>query len=149
MTYRRDSAQELDLDFENQCEIIYIPVKKISKVYKYCSLVLFLVFVAVFSSCSSAATCLEYYYTSDNTEPTRNHVIYYADFLELSTCTESVIITPQEYARFELYEQQNGALVQITAESSTVAFTFGMTAYLIFWFIGFKGRMARKAISQV
>jgi hypothetical protein len=149
MTYKRDLPQELNIDADHHWKISYLPLKKTSLVYKKCFLVLLLVFIAVYSSDSSAANCLEYYYTSNNVEPERNVVVYYADFLDLSTCTESVIVTPQEYARFELYEQQNGALFQVTAESSTVAFTFGMTTYLIFWFIGFKGRMARKAISQV
>ena len=47
------------------------------------------------------------------------------------------------------YELGVGTANLINAGDATIAFTFGMSAYLLFWFVGFKGRLGRQAVKAV
>jgi hypothetical protein len=94
MTYRRDSVQELDLDFESHWKITYTPVKKVSTVYKNCSLVLFLVFVVVFSFDSNANQCgVAGSAWNSNGETLQTYTLN-----NDSPCLDTVLITGVEYA---------------------------------------------------
>ena len=108
-----------------------------------------LLILILFNFDSSAAQCLKFSSTFTNESSGQAYVVHFADQYQVSDCPFDGLLTSQELARFNLYEEQNGALSEITAENSTIAFTFGMSGYLLFWFIGYKGRMAKQAIKAV
>lgn len=47
------------------------------------------------------------------------------------------------------YEIGIGDYEVINAADATTAFTFGLSAYLVFWFVGYKARMAKQAVRLV
>ena len=79
-----------------------------------------------------------------------NGIIYRTYSMNSETdCSNVAILSSAEYARLKVFEEQNSQFTAITGEMASASFMFGMTGYLIFWFIGFKGRMARKLVKQI
>jgi len=78
-------------------------------------------------------------------------VVYTDSVYTAENCFEQangfVTLSSAEYALLKQLEEQMNDVSIINAEDATIAFTFGMSGYLIFWFVGYKGRMARRAIS--
>jgi len=118
-------------------------------VYKKPLFLLFLLLFVFVSYDLTAAECREFYYTSTNGGNQRNYDVYYSDVLPLESCTESVVMTGVEYARLKVLDDQNNQVNLITAEMATTSFMFGLSSYLIFWFIGYKGRMGRQLVKQI
>ena len=102
----------------------------------------------LFSEVSNAATCYEFGYSTTNSETGRIYQVYYDDGLPLSGCTFDVVLTTQEYARFELLEQQNSETVTITSLDIAESFTWGFGTYIGFWFLGFVIKNARMVIRK-
>jgi len=100
---------------------------------------------------SEAAECQELFYTGFSGAD-RPYKAYYTDstYLDDECFNQSsgfVVVNSTEYALLKQLEEQMNDVSIINAEDATIAFTFGMSGYLIFWFVGYKGRMARRAIS--
>ena len=117
--------------------------------YRNPSFFLFVLLFVFVSYDLTAAECREFYYTSTNGGNQRNYDVYYSDALPLDTCAESVVLTGVEYARLKVLDEQNNQVNLITAEMATTSFMFGLSSYLIFWFIGYKGRMGRQLVKQI
>lgn len=108
-----------------------------------------ILFFLLFSELSNAASCYTYGYSTTNAQTGRVYQVYYDDNLNVDNCNEEVVLTAIEYARYKLLDEQNGDIEPITATNVMAAFTFGFSAYAMFWFVGFKGRLARQAIRSV
>jgi len=100
-----------------------------------------------YSFSSSAAECIDFDRVVER--DTGDYSIYYHSALTAESCTGQVVMNSSEYAILKLYEEQNTQFTAITGEMASASFMFGMTGYLVFWFIGFKGRMARKLVKQI
>lgn len=115
------------------------------------AVLLFICFIGLLalltSTNASAATCKQFSHSA--TDNSVSYDVYYSQPLTLETCNESVVLTASEYAVFKVYEEQVVTGVEITAGDASIAFTFGLSAYLTFWFIGYKTRMAKQAVKLV
>lgn len=75
---------------------------------------------------------------------------FYTDGLpSLEECSDYVVLSAVEYAVINGKAEQLDSVEEITAENVAGAFAFGASTYAIFWFIGFKGRMARETIRAI
>jgi|GEM_PF-3664782 len=108
--------------------------------------------IAFYSYTSQAADCYEFgWETSSGGRPLkvfRTDTPYTAEncFNQISGW---VVINPTEYALLKQIEEQNETSELIKSTDAGIAFTFGLSAYLLFWFIGYKGRLAKQAIRLV
>lgn len=109
----------------------------------------FIVLVSLFGFRSNAAECLTFrsetyhnYYETELISLTRDHVA-------LEGCNLHVLMTGAEYAELKLKSEIYEDVEPITTVSIMAAFTFGLSVYLLCWFLGYKGRMARIAISRL
>mgnify|MGYP005985270845 CR=1 FL=1 len=72
---------------------------------------------------------------------------YFTDGLpSMQECNEYVILTAVEYTVINEKAKIVDSAEEITVASVSAAFSFGASTYSIFWFIGFKGRLAKQAI---
>lgn len=94
-----------------------------------------------------AAQCLKFSnnFTAENNQ---TYVVHFGDVYPLDGCPYEAILTSQEYARFQLYEEQNGQMQQITALEIAEAFTWGFGTYIAFWFLGYTIKNARMVIRK-
>ena len=143
MTYRQDSKSEFERD--NLFREYYAAIERKNLVYKKCSLVLLLVLLIFLSYGSSAAQCG----VAGSSWESNGDVYQSFRHVEEDVCSDTAILTSAEFAVLKVYEQQNTQFSEITGEMASASFTFGMTGYLVFWFIGYKGRMAKQLIRQV
>lgn len=62
----------------------------------------------------------------------------------IETCSTGLVMLSKSD-----YEIGIGDYEVINAADATTAFTFGLSAYLVFWFVGYKARMAKQAVRAV
>lgn len=75
---------------------------------------------------------------------------YYTDGLpSMQECSDFVILTAVEYTVINEKAKQFDSVDALSVEGATAAFTFGMSTYAMFWFVGYKGRLARQAIRSI
>jgi hypothetical protein len=67
----------------------------------------------------------------------------------LDGCQEIILLTSAEYALLKSYEDELTLFTAITGEMASASFMFGMSGYLLFWFIGYKARMAKQLVKSV
>ena len=102
----------------------------------------------LFSELSNAASCYSYGYSTTNPDSGRIYQVYYDDGLSVDGCTEEVVLTSEEFARFELLEEQNSQTIEITSMSIAESFTWGFGTYIGFWFLGYTIKNARMVIRK-
>jgi len=102
----------------------------------------------LYSALSKAAVCQEYFYSTPAGQY-RAYDSYYSDIsINTKECPYSVILTPSEYARFVLLEEQNSQTIEITSMSIAESFTWGFGTYIGFWFLGYAIKNARMVIRK-
>jgi hypothetical protein len=75
---------------------------------------------------------------------------YYTDGLpSMQDCSDFVLLTAVEYTVINEKAKQVDSVDKLSVEGVTVAFSFGMSTYALFWFVGYKGRLARKAVAII
>jgi len=145
MTYRQDFNKENDIDDFWRSFYAVNPRRKVVCRKRY--ILSFLIFLVFISFDSNSAECVDF--DSTVTSGSGDYSIYYHSVLTPENCTGQVVMNASEFAVLKVYEEQNTQFTEITGEMASASFTFGMTGYLVFWFIGYKGRMAKQLIRQV
>ena len=111
--------------------------------------VIFILIVLLFSELSHAAKCVKYI-DSQYIAYYETNALRYLDYeTPASGCNETVTLTPSEYARFELLEEQNSETIEITALDIGESFTWGFGTYIFFWFLSYVIKNARNTIKQI
>jgi hypothetical protein len=146
MTYKQDSNAEFQRDSFFRHFYSDIESKKI--IYKKRCLLFLLLILIFFSYDSLAIECVTYrggyYHTTYEAE-----LVYFTKHDDqLSTCSDTVLMTGIEFAVINTLAEQNTQFTEITGEMASASFAFGMSTYLVFWLIGYKQRMAKQLIRQ-
>lgn len=105
-------------------------------------------FLLLVSVNANAAFCTSL--TGVHTSDGRPISEYYTDGLpSMQDCNDFVILTAVEHTIINEKAKQFDSVDGLSVEGLTTAFSFGMSTYAIFWFVGYKGRLARQAIRSI
>jgi len=75
---------------------------------------------------------------------------FYTDGLpSMELCSDFILLTAVEYSIINEKAKMIDNVDSLSVEGVTIAFSFGMSTYALFWFVGFKGRLARQAIRSI
>ena len=124
---------------------------KMNRTFKFLS---FLVLLVMPFFIQAQGQCVELFYVNPTDGVGRPYYAVYTDVtVSADDCytleSSLVIVNPAEFAVFNEKVKQTLGFEQITATNVMSAFTFGFGTYATFWFLGFKGRTARRAIKEV
>lgn len=115
--------------------------------------VLFIVavqFLALFALKANAAECVEFNRVVER--ETGDYSIYYHTVLTSENCTYQIVMNSSEYAVLKYIEETqldiDNQVDLLTSAYISSAFTFGFGAQILFWFIGFKIKVANTAIKR-
>ena len=103
----------------------------------------------LFSELSNAASCYTYGYSTTNAQSGRVYQVYYDDNLSSDGCTEQVVITGVEYARYKLLDEQNSNITQVTSIEVVESFTWGFGTYMFFWFLSYCVKNGNSLIKMI
>jgi len=144
MTYKQDFNQEQDIT--NFWRTFYTENPRGNAACRKRYIFALIIFFVFISFDSFSAECIDF--DRVVVRETGDYSIYYHTELMADDCTGQVVMNASEYAVLRLYEAQNTQFTEITGEMASASFTFGMSGYLVFWFIGYKQRMAKQLIRQ-
>ena len=98
---------------------------------------------------AEAAECLTFASSTFDPILGKDVIVHHNDGIAVENCLDEVVLTAVEYAVLEERAKQMEGIEEITPESIASAFSWGFGTYMLFWFFGYKVRVARGAIRAI